>query len=461
MGHASKGPSNHRWPHCPGSLAAEKKYPYETSQAAIDGTGSHLLKEMVQETRDPNARAEMFLGKNISKGHKDKPGGWLVKQDRCDRVNMALTYFRRRNDEMGGCSIDTETRSDPGFIFGRNDWWGTVDDTLISLDRTILEVADYKDGQMPVYVRDKRGELNTQLVSYAGGGLIPYLFSGEGGHNIPNIDNCSIKTVRLTIIQPKTTPVMKYEDVSVAEVWEAVKKLAIAAKRCDDEPDTLIAGDWCTWCKHGKAGNCPAKNQIALEGINQMLPANTAGNDDLITMIQSGQISAETADDATIANVLDAGSAIKALIDQFETEADKRLEAKTFTDPRYEFGYGRSSKKWIEEDDDKVWNLLKGMRVLKGEAYPAKLITPAAAIALAKEKNFTDRQTKKLVETMIKKVPGNRKVVRSSTAASPAIAASKDVNTMFLDPTVPEIVESVPSAAIEVPPTAAAINFLN
>lgn len=63
MSHARLGPSNHRWPHCPGSIKEEAKYPDTTSPAAHDGTGSHLLLELcITQNRTP----ESFIGEEIS-----------------------------------------------------------------------------------------------------------------------------------------------------------------------------------------------------------------------------------------------------------------------------------------------------------------------------------------------------------------------------------------------------------
>ena len=44
--HARLGPSNPRWTKCPGSVREEMFYIDIPGEAAIDGTGSHLLLEM-------------------------------------------------------------------------------------------------------------------------------------------------------------------------------------------------------------------------------------------------------------------------------------------------------------------------------------------------------------------------------------------------------------------------------
>ena len=47
MSHARLSPSAaHRWSKCPGSVQEEAKYPDVSGDAAVDGTGSHLLLEL-------------------------------------------------------------------------------------------------------------------------------------------------------------------------------------------------------------------------------------------------------------------------------------------------------------------------------------------------------------------------------------------------------------------------------
>ena len=135
--HARLGPSNHRWPHCPGSVREEAKYPDIPGEAAIDGTGSHLLLELSLENNEP---ASFFLCTLIGVNSEDKPEGWMVNQDRIDRVQMCLDYVTRRCSELEaeypGCdiSVETESKSDPGALFGRDDWNGTVDITIKVID---------------------------------------------------------------------------------------------------------------------------------------------------------------------------------------------------------------------------------------------------------------------------------------------------------------------------------------
>ena len=386
--HARLGLSNHRWPHCPGSVRKEAAYPDVAGDAAIDGTGSHLLLEQSLYL----GRCDSFLGKTIGVGHPDKPEGWLVEQDRINRVNDALAYVGRRIKEVGGAQVLSESRANPGQFFDRTDWWGTTDIFIDGISQKVLEVIDYKDGQLYVSEKD-----NPQLIGNAVGKFPPD-FVYENYHDY---------TVRMTIIQPRISPPIRYVEMTVGELWEKARELAVAAQITDDPNAPLIAGDWCRWCKHGRAGNCPATTQIAMEGLAIMTQDN--GKTSMVEAIQSGQISPGTMTESQIAAMMDAAAPIKKLIEQVEEEAMKRLEAGTPI-PGYEIGTARNKKEWIDEEEV-VAKKLKGMRFLKDEIYPAKLVTPAAALDNEK---LSDRQ-KSSLQDMIKVVPGKAKVVKSST----------------------------------------------
>ena len=412
--HARLGPSNHRWPNCPGSPRVEADYPDTTNEYAVDGTGSHLLLEMCLRTNREDVRAEEWLDLTIGEGHVDKVEGWYIKQDRCDRVQVALDYVARRRGEIIFDLIETEEKSDPGSNFSRDDWWGTVDIHIYGTDRvtgeTVVEVIDFKDGRG--YVSEKN---NTQLISYAGGKIgqdFPY--SEAGAVCVPKVPDYN---VRMTIIQPKTFPAIRYEDKMASEVWFRIKELAMAAHLTDDPNAPLIASTkatgWCQWCSH--KGACTASTEQAMEGV-ALMSDTTEGNNSIIDAIQTGQIAPETMTDDKIAAILDAAPLIKKMIEKVEEEAQRRLESGTLI-PRYAMGTGRGSRVWGESEDI-VFKKIKGMslsgkRLKKDELYIAKFITPAAACKLD---GLSEKQ-KSVIESMIKSKPGKPKVVSSNTQA--------------------------------------------
>lgn len=396
-GHARLSPSNHRWVHCPGSIREEAVYPDSSGDAAVDGTGSHLLLEIAGRT----GRAEEWLDRTIGEGHEDREQGWWVKQDRCDRVQMALDYIARRRTEMTIHSIEYEVSSDPGhYVCGRTDWKGTVDIVIRGVapcGTKIIEVIDYKDGRMFVSEKD-----NPQLIAYAAGRLGPFMADEY--------------LIRMTIIQPKTNVPVRYQDMSSPLLWEKAKKLAVAAARTDDPNAPLVAGDWCTWCKHGRAGACTAKSEIAMEGVSLMTSAD--GNSSMVEAIQSGQITPAGMPGEQIAAIMDASKAIKKMIEQVEEEAMKRLEAGEDV-PGYAIGTGNGKRVWNNEEEV-VEKKLKGFRLKKGDIYPAKMISPAAA-----EKLLNPKQVVKM-QDMVTTVAGKKKVVKSDK-----VKVEKSVDDMF------------------------------
>ena len=428
--HSRLGPSNHRWPNCPGSVKQEAQYPDETNKYAIDGTGSHLLLELCLNTKRLDVRADEWLQRTIGEGHEEMPMGWHVDQERCDRVQMALDYIKRRHDEINVTLVKAESLSNPGECFGRDDWWGTVDITLSGVDKVtgqhIIEVIDYKDGRG--YVSEKN---NSQLISYAGGRLGPMILNRATGEYEAHQD----KLVRMTIIQPKTNIPVRYQEMEAKELWSKVKSLAIAAKSTDHPNAPLIASQradgWCQWCKH--KGACSASTAQAMEGVAAMT-SNTEGGD-LLTSLQSGQISPVDMTDEQISAILDAAALITKMIENVKVEAQTRLEAGNHI-PGYKMGSGPGKSTW-RDDEEVVAAKLKGMRVKKGDIYPAKLISPAAA----KKLKLSEKQLKKL-EEMIGYSTGKPTVVKSVTEV-------QDATSMFMGVTeTTEQVEQAPAATM-------------
>jgi hypothetical protein len=348
--------------------------------------------------------ADHYLDRTIGEGDEDRSQGWWVKQDRIDRVNVALRYIAMRKPEF--CTIEAESESDPGKHFGRDDWKGTADVTLVG--NGLLEVIDYKDGRG--YVSEKN---NPQMNDYAGGKLMSAVMDYRNSGTIPDIENCGIEKIRMTIIQPKTSNPIRFEEVTPQELYERVKAKAIAAKATDDPDAPLVPGKHCQWCKHGRAGNCEAKNREGMEGLNVM--TTSTGKNDFIAAIQSGELSLSDMPGDKLAAILDATASVKKLIKMAEDEAFKRIDSEPNAVPGYEMGTGNSKSVWID-DQEIVNKKLRGMRMKKDEVLIPTLISPAKA---RKHEGLTDRQKQNL-EKMIEKVPGSKKVVKSKAQPTTA-----------------------------------------
>ncbi len=406
--HARLAPSDEAWPFCAGSPREQAVYEDSSSPASIDGTGSHLLLELCTSL-DIIANASSWVGEVIGIDHHDNPEGWLVDQARADRVQVCIDYINRRRDELmvqypgHFVAVESESKSDPGGMFGRDDWYGTCDITLTVYSEddgvVFIEAIDYKDGKMYVNVTNK-----PQLVGYLGGKLRLYIASGPD--LVRPFHPHRVHGSRMTIVQPKTHPPIRYQDISPADVVTELEKLSLAAQATDD-PDAPLTPDadgkgHCKWCKHKP--NCLAHVAQGVEGVKLM--TNMTGGSSLLESIQAGQLNPAEMSGAELSQALDALAAIAALAKSIQEEAQSRAETTPGSVPGYGMVHGNNSYTWKDEPEI-VEKMLKGMRLKKDQIYPAKLASTAQIKGLS---CLTDRQRKKLEDEMIKTVPGKLKL---------------------------------------------------
>lgn len=332
MSHSRLAPSNHLWRYCPGvvNLNLPEK---PAGEAATEGTGCHLLLEMaLLQGKKP----QEFFGQTIGEGHKDKPRGWEVTQNRIDRVDYMFAYLSRHDDKK----IEAESKSNPGEKFGRSDWYGTADVTIRAAD--YLEVADYKNGRTFVQVED-----NSQLLAYAYG-----KWSGESN-------------VRLTIVQPSTTPPIRYVDITGLQLEEKAKELNEAAKLTDNPDAPLISGSWCDkyWCSNRE--NCPSYNKKVTDMIDDEIVEKFFN--DLITNLP--QMS-----ESKLAKIRESKKAFEQLFEKLEAEMQLRLESGKKING-WVMQPGRSSREW--KDEEELIKFLKSKKVKVADYTETKLKSPA------------------------------------------------------------------------------------
>lgn len=391
-GHARLGPSNKRWPKCAGSIREEERYPDIAGEAAIDGTGSHLLLEMCMKN---NVQAIQYDQQIIGTNHQDNPNGWMIDPARAARVQMALDYILRRVGELKaaypGCDVlvESECKSDPGGAFGRTDWWGTCDVTITARHKMtgetyFLEVADYKDGRM--YVSEKN---NTQNISYLFGKMRHLVASGPDlvrPFNAHVIDGC-----RMTIIQPKTNPVVRYQcstrsddGISVQSVIESAEKLAFAAHETDNPNALLTPGDHCQWCKANpkRGGHCTANSDQSLQVVEKMsdLGEIVAGDSGMHEYFSKCLADPKSLTEDQLAELADAEEGIQAVFDKVKTEIEDRIKQGIVV-PGYAMPPGRGSNVW-NVDEETIAKRLRTRRLKNADIYPAKLISPAQVMNL-------------------------------------------------------------------------------
>ena len=345
-GHARKSLSaSPRWSRCAGSIREEEKYSNTSSFAAIDGTRSHALLDILL-TGVVNGKEVDPLGLEIVDA--DQSQGWIVDSERLKRVMVAVDYVKQRMIALGpNALLFIEQRTDPGNKYGMDDMWGTVDITLIGGD-SVLEVIDYKDGR--TYV----SEYTEQLLGYS-----------DGQIECARLNFVNIKTVVKTIIQPK---ILNNPIRSVTHTREQNDKMASEladAARLTDNPDAeLTPGDHCVWCKHKP--NCKARNQIAVDTINNSVEPVKMSNKQL-------------------AKANEAISMMESFIDALKLEAVKRINEGQVI-PGYELVVGRKKNGvWTDEAavDMKLRQMtVDGKRLLHADRFVKRLVSPSAILKL-------------------------------------------------------------------------------
>jgi len=405
--HAPLSPSNKRWPKCAGSPRMEKDYPDIPGEAAIDGTGSHLLLEMCLENNVP---ATSYDGQLIGANHEDQPNGWMVHHDRIKRVQMCLDYIARRVTELkeiypgASVTVESESRSDPGGMFGRDDWYGTCDVTIIVMGENkclFIEVIDYKDGRGWVTVTS-----DSQLLAYLGGKLRIYIASGPDlvrPFNPQNVGGC-----RMTIVQPKTKPPIRYEDMMPHTVMQKVNELKEAADRTDDPNAPCTPGEHCQWCKANpkRGGHCTAEADQSLATLEDLNPTE-GGDQSLFEYIGNAVGDVTTLTVEQLADLADARPGIEVAFDKVDEEIQKRLEMGDDV-PGYAMKPGRSSNVW-SGDEESIIKMLKARRFKQDDIFPKKLASPAQVL---KNSKLNDKQKETIQKDYITSLPGKLKLTK-------------------------------------------------
>lgn len=397
--HESRSPSKrHRWAVCAGSVREEAKYPDERSgPAAIDGTHSHSLLEKCVD--DGMVDPSIYIGQTL----EDLDGQFLVDEGRAERVKVAIDYIRERS--MGGMfKVISEERVNPEHLLGRSDLSGTVDCQIIGDDW--VELIDYKDG-----MNDAWDSACMQLDQYGYGKLAEY--------KLPLNAAYPIKTIRMTVIQPKLTlrggKAIRSIDASVVDMLNNMGTI-IAQAAATDQPDApLVPGE--SQCKFCKAkGSCAALASNVMKEVGIMFQPVVSQTLDVAQ--QSADKDPATMDDQQIRQIMEAAPLMRQLLEGVEKEALRRMEAGQSI-PGLKLVHGRGSRAWSLPEPEMAEKLFK-MGIPKTALYETKLVSVAKAEKLTWEKrdgtkvSLTERQLKRMDQEYVTKLAGKLTVVPES-----------------------------------------------
>lgn len=420
--HAKLSPSNLRWPKCPGSIREEAPYPDVAGEAAIDGTGSHLLLEIA--LTEGKAAFE-YVGTTIGEGDEERPLGWFVDEDRAARVQMGIDYVARRYNELTAqypaeqgytVSFYAETKSYPGSAVSPaiENWWGTTDITFEVEDAegclVYLEICDYKDGRTRVECED-----NTQLLSYAIGKAVRKRRSNY--------------LTRMSVVQPKTNPPVRYtKDYTAVDMQHELTVLVAAARATEYKDAKVIAGDHCTWCKANpkRGGHCTAPLELKMRNVMENTDETIIVTDAPEANSLYDQIKAAIADvtkvsGGGIANLLNAEKEFLDAFKLLKEEAFLRIDQGLVV-PGWHIGSGNGSRAWVNEEQ--AIKALRRAKLKQDDYAPRTLLSPAQAEKVVGQKLY-DEVVSSAVETKEGKPVLKKGSTKPAAKADPFGAAAE------------------------------------
>lgn len=353
--HAQHSPSSaHRWLNCPGSIRQTADIPSKSGVHAQVGTAAHKLGEICLQR---GVDAKLFLGTTVE--------GIKVDTDMVLGVQTYLNYVR---PFLENASFEIEYRFDLDALNPPVPMFGTSDLVAYNVEEGVLHVFDYKNGYNLVEVED-----NPQLQYYGLGGLLWALDSG-------------VKPTRVTlhVIQPNAAhpdgPCRSWE-----RTWNEMvafkRELFAGVERSLEEDAPLCVGPWCRWCP--AAALCPAQHKHAL----------TVAQDEF------GGVPAPTdMTRAQLVEVLEKAPIVEAWFNSVRAFAQELLEDGVEV-PGWKLVEKRATRKWSDEDETEAF--LKSKRVPKREYLVTKLVSPAQAEKIFKNRGMKLKEAKELVAPLV------------------------------------------------------------
>ena len=301
--------SAYRWLACPPSARLEEQFAETISTYAEEGTLAHALAETKLRLylRQITARE---CAKRLQELEKNK----YYSASMLDYIETYAAIVLEKVNEAKARSADAVMLLEQKLDF--SDWvpegYGTGDVVIIS--DGVLEIIDLKYGKgVPVSAED-----NAQMKLYALGALATF-------------DSLyDIKTIRMTIVQPRLDSVSTDEITPNLLYWWADTELAHRAQLAWDGQGEFQAGEHCRFCR--ARFNCRARAEANLE-----LAKMDFKKPELLT-------------DEEIGEVLERADELKAWVsDVFEYALiQARDHGKKF--PGWKLVEGRSVRQYADED---------------------------------------------------------------------------------------------------------------
>ena len=221
-----------RWINCPPSARLEENFPNETSEYAEEGTAAHELCEY---------KVRKYLNERVQMPQSDYYTEEIIGfTDIYEQ--FVIETVEQYKSEYGSPLVMVEEKLDFSHLVPGG--FGTGDCVIAC--KGLIHIIDFKTGYMPV-----SSHRNTQMMLYASGALNTYGYLFD------------IKTVRMTIVQPRIENISSYE-LSADELiaWgESIKPIAQMAFEGKGEQKP---GEWCHFCRAKAVCKARADEALAL-----------------------------------------------------------------------------------------------------------------------------------------------------------------------------------------------------
>ena len=216
--------SSKQWLNCPPSARLQEQFPNESSVYAVEGTFAHEVCEY---------KVRKYLKERVKRPQSEEY--YTEEIDQITDVYAEFVISIIEEMKRNGCEPLVMVEEKVDYTHIAPSGFGTADMLIVGKDENgsgVLHIADFKTGQ-GVFVD---ADHNSQMMLYALGGLAAYGYIYD------------IKTVRMSIIQPRLDNISTFECTrEELENWgESIRetaKLAYAGK------GEQRAGDWCRFCR--------------------------------------------------------------------------------------------------------------------------------------------------------------------------------------------------------------------
>ncbi len=328
------------------------------SRFALYGTLGHEVAAAVLSTE---ADQNSFLGLTLDGDEWADPVGDQVRVDvdLLDLVDAYVDYirgFEHTHDRLVEVAVPI------GFMTGEAGAKGTADCLLLARDGSELAVVDFKTGRGEVV----EAERNSQLMMYAWGAL-------EHLHAIGR--PCVPESVRLVIVQPRVGPPSEWT-CTVADLLAFAEEVRDAAKR-HGNGEATPGEKQCRWC---------SRKATCAELARSVQVAIGAQFEDLTTEDKSrrDELVEHLAQQADIATALSAVDLIENWCAAIRTEAERRLHNGIGVQGWKLVAGKRGARSWSSTSDAEA--VLRGFRLRREQIFEQKLISPATAEKLLRDK---------------------------------------------------------------------------